>query len=99
MAYCENINCRKTGLRKEDVELDREFGGLLCHGCYCLRHPGWKPPEEVVVLPPANNGFGYAVTLDSYRGASARFNYGDVNFEFIMPAINLQKFFGQRLLG
>lgn len=99
MAYCENIHCRKTGLRKEDVELDRELRAVLCHGCYALRHPGWKPPEEVVVMPGVHTNpdgspaLGYGISFDNYRGLSAFLSYGEVSLELIVPRM------GGKLIG
>ena len=99
MAWCEN--CKKTGLRKDDVEFDETFHKILCHGCYAYAHPGWVPPLEYVdmtsprsvqaeVMPVLN----YSVSFDNKNGFRAQLSYGDLALQFQAPMDQLKKYLG-----
>jgi hypothetical protein len=96
MAWCEN--CKKTGFRKEDVELDDSLRKILCHGCYALAHPGWMPPHEFVdvtetvseVLPKLD----YAVSFDSKDGLKAQVSYGELALRVHAPMEQIKKYLG-----
>ena len=102
MAWCENPNCMKTGLRKADVEFDDDSKLVLCHGCMTLVHPGWIPPAEFVDLtggiprvvrnePEAR--FGVAIQVNEQEGIKAALTYGSVSLALHIPADDYQRLF------
>lgn len=102
MAWCENPNCRKNGLRKADVEFDDDTRRVLCHGCYALIHPGWVPPNEYVdltdVVPDTKAlmapKVGFAFQFTEADGLKAQLNYGGASIAFMAPMDELKKLFG-----
>lgn len=94
MAWCEG--CKKTGLRKEDVEFCEETLKVLCTGCYCLRHPMWNPVAEVVALPPAPEKLTYEFSFTSQQGFSAKVGIGQAQLGFHMPMQDIVRVFGPK---
>lgn len=99
MAWCENPNCRKDGLRKADVEFDEDHKKVLCHGCYALHHPGWLPPAELVdcsVPDPATAKppITYEFSLTNTEGFKAKVVYGNTVLAFHAPMELLEKWMG-----
>lgn len=97
MPWCENQHCRKSGLKKDDVEFDDDLHMVLCTGCYALRHPGWVPPVEgkpVLPVPPGDALLRYEVHFTSERGLAARVGYGDLSFSFMAPMSEIQRYLG-----
>lgn len=102
MAWCENPECKKDGLRKADIEFDETTRKVLCHGCMTLVHPGWKPPEEYVDLTggiprviktaPAPK-FGMAIKLNPNHGLDALFSYGEISLTMHFPTEEIEKLF------
>jgi hypothetical protein len=94
MAWC--TNCPKTGLRKADIEFCYDTKQILCHGCYALAHPGWKPPEEYVditqtvteILPKVD----YTLSFDNKNGFRAKVAYGDMSLQFNAPMEQLKRY-------
>lgn len=91
MAHCQNENCKKDGLRKEDVEFCDVSKLILCHGCYALMHPGWKPPFEIVDLTDKRPSpkIGYALQISNEEGIKAKVSYGDISLSVHIPASEL----------
>ena len=103
MAWCENPECRKDGLRKADVEFDETIRKVLCHGCMTLMHPGWAPPEEyvdltggipTVVKTAPTPKFGMAIQLNPKTGLDALFSYGQITLSVHLPTEEVERFFG-----
>lgn len=102
MAWCENENCRKNGLRKEDIEFDDATRKVLCHGCMTLVHPGWTPPSEYVDLtsdavprvPAPQSKVGFAIQVTNEKGVQAQLSYGGVSIAFQAPMEDLKGLFG-----
>lgn len=93
MAWCENPDCQKQGLRKQDVEFCDDRHLVLCHGCYALAHPGWTPPPEYVDLSgyrqavsvPIQPKVGFAIQISDQEGLKARLSYGNANVAVHIP--------------
>jgi hypothetical protein len=103
MPWCENKNCGKDNLRKEDIEFDQETHMVLCHGCMTLVHPGWVPPNEYVdlsgVIPhtirkPFDPKFGMALQINEQDGLKAAFSYGGLALTLQVPIDDYQRLFG-----
>lgn len=101
MAWCENPHCKKTGLRKADVEFDEETRLVLCHGCMTITHPGWTPPTEYVdltgVIPTVVRSgpqFGMALQINEQDGIKAAFSYGGASLALHIPNEDLKRMFG-----
>ncbi len=101
MAWCENQNCRKTGLRKADVEFDDDSKLVLCHGCMALTHPGWMPPQEFVdltgIVPVSvshESQFGMHLQINREDGIKASFSYGGISLAINVDNEEYRKFFG-----
>jgi hypothetical protein len=99
MAWCENQNCKKENLRKEDVEFDDYHRKVLCHGCYALHHPGWIPPSEVVdcsqeIETASESPIAYEVSLTSAEGFKASFSHGGMTVAFHAPKELLNRWLG-----
>ncbi len=104
-AWCMNDNCRKTGLRKEDIEFDEELHAVLCHGCYSLRHPGWVPPvrefvdmtdsvPKVVRILPSAPRIGFAIQISDHDGVRAQLSYGGATLNLHAPVSELARLVG-----
>lgn len=102
MAWCMSQHCQKQGLSKNDVEFDEDLRMVLCHGCYCLRHPGWVPPVTPtdaptyvpsVVVPTNGPSVEYEVHFTSERGFEAVVGYQDMSVTFHAPMGTLRKYF------
>jgi hypothetical protein len=98
VAWCENPNCGKTGLRKADVEFDDDSRLVLCHGCMTVVHPGWVPPEEFVdltgVIPRVvrtESSFGMAIQVNDEDGIKAAFSYGGISLAIHVPNEDLKR--------
>lgn len=91
MAWCENPECSKTGLRKEDVEFDEIRRQVLCRDCFCAVNPDviFDPPRALI-RPP---GLQYELHLTSYSGLTAKVGQGDVSIGLNIPMDSLKKFF------
>lgn len=105
MAWCQNQNCGKDGLRKDDIEFCEETRLILCHGCYALRHPGWAPPVEefvdltdsvpkVVRRLPRDPRVGFAIQISDGDGVRAQVSYGGATLSFHAPMAELKRFVG-----
>lgn len=101
MAWCENSNCRKDGLRKDDVEFDETTRLVLCHGCMTLTHPGWVPPSEFVdlsgILPTVLKSeprLGIALQVNAKDGVNAAFSYGNMSVVVHVPDRDIKRWFG-----
>ncbi len=101
MAWCENPNCRKDGLRKADVEFCDDNKKVLCHGCYSLVHPGWVPPNEYVdltdVVPKVARPeipMGFAFQFTEAEGLKAQFTFGGASIAFMAPMSDIKRLFG-----
>lgn len=103
MAWCENENCRKDGLRKADVEFCEVTHKVLCHGCYALVHPGWIPPPEYVdmtdcgsrvYITPPDPKIGFAIQITDGEGVKAKISYGGASIAFHAPTMEIKKIFG-----
>lgn len=96
--YCENTNCRRTGLTKSEVERDKNTNLILCLGCYALANPGWSPDtQQALALSPIAEPvpkLGYSLTVDSVRGISALLSYGDIGLELVVPRRTLRSALG-----
>lgn len=103
MAWCENENCKKDGLRKADIEFDETTRKVLCHGCMCLVHPGWVPPNEyvdvsgyipTVVSMDKEPKFGLAFQMNEKDGLKAGVSYGNISLAIHIPNDDFQRMFG-----
>lgn len=96
MAWCDNRNCGKTNLLKTDVEFDEELKMVLCHGCYCLRHPGWVPPTDTMPLPVAAGDpkLRYELRFTNEMGFAARIGFGDLVVSFHAPMQDIRRLWG-----
>ena len=99
MAWCQNPHCKKQGLNKKDVEFCEDTHMVLCVGCYALRHPGWLPPEEEVVVIKAVPGphdppkLNYEFHMTSRDGFTAQIGYGQMAVGFHAPMSELKRYF------
>jgi hypothetical protein len=100
MAWCENPQCGRRDLLKEQTEFDFDTKKLLCHYCYADQHPGWSPSIKVVdYSQPAQEvsnqarpgGVQYEISLSSSQGFRAKISYGDFVLGFHAPAEVLEK--------
>lgn len=104
MAWCQNENCLKDGLRKADVEFCERTRKVLCHGCYSIVHPGWVPPHEYVdlsdvvprveVMRTPEPRLGFAIQVTDKEGIRAQISYGDSHIAFVAPTPDIKKLFG-----
>lgn len=104
MAWCENENCRKDGLRKADIEFCERTRKVLCHGCYALVHPGWIPPHEYVdvsdvvpkveVMKYPEPRLGFAIQISDEGGFKAQVSFGESQFTFHSPTEDIKRLFG-----
>lgn len=103
MAWCENPNCNKDGLRKADVEFDETSRKVLCHGCMTLVHPGWIPPSEYVNLSEGipevvrlgnDPRFGMALQINEADGLKAAFSYGGMSLAIHIPSDEYRQLIG-----
>ncbi len=94
MAWCQG--CNKQGLKKEDVEFCDETKKVLCIGCYCLRHPMWRPGVEVLPSMPEAPKLTYELHFSSAGGFTARLGLGTATLGFHMPMDDIQRVFGPK---
>ncbi len=94
MAWCES--CKKQGLKKEDVEFCEETRKVLCAGCYCRRHPMWRPDLQVLPPMPEPSKFTYELHFSNANGFIAKLGLGSATLGFHMPMADIEKVFGPK---
>lgn len=103
MAWCENPECGKDGLRKADVEFDETTRKVLCHGCMTLVHPGWMPPSEYVNLSDGipevvrlsnDPRLEVALQINEADGFKAAFSYGGISLAIHIPNDDYRQLIG-----
>lgn len=103
MAWCQNPECGKDGLRKSDIEFDDASRLILCHGCMTLAHPGWVPPSEYVDLTGgipnvirlgSEPRFGMAFEVNEQDGIKAAISYGGISLVIHVPSEDYRTILG-----
>jgi hypothetical protein len=90
MPWCENKECGKTGLKRDEVEFDEENQKVLCKECYEKRQI-LVPAEEPGTAASWPVTYGIQFTNDG--GVRAHVKMGLIGLEFKAPPEELKRFF------
>lgn len=86
MPFCQNQDCGKTELKREEVEFDDEKKLVVCQECYAAEHgitilPTMKPKVPVE----------YDISITSKGGVKAELKVGEVTFGLEASPAQIQK--------
>ena len=104
MPFCQNDQCKRTGLKREEVEFDDELQLVLCRPCYQRRHPPIEvevrhgdehiaaPVKEMLSMATLGEaGFGLHFTTD--KGLQLEGRYGSIVGAVKVPIDEIKKIF------
>jgi len=93
MPWCENEECKKTGLKKEEVEFDDENKQVLCKECYEKRK-GMVVLEPKLVPQDPGWPFSYGFEFTNQGGVEVHVKVGELALSLHASPQELKRLFG-----
>lgn len=104
MPFCQNEQCKKIGLKRDEVEFDDELQMVLCRPCYQRRHPPIEvevrhqgeniaPPVKEMLTAVADGEAGFGVHFTTDSGLQLEGRYGSIVAAVKVPMGEIKKIF------